>query len=60
MFKDAPAVDMRFERGGWMKTEAEAKTRVVESYRELQDRALAAGTRIGAGRWHHLRTGILA
>jgi hypothetical protein len=42
MSRDAPDIDMRWERTGYELTEAEAKTRVVDSYEELLRRALQA------------------
>jgi hypothetical protein len=42
MSRDAPYIDMRWERHGYETTEAEAKARVVEAYEELLRRAAAA------------------
>lgn len=48
MSRDAPAIDMRWERNRYETSEAEAKARVVEAYEELLRRALESSASVEA------------
>jgi hypothetical protein len=55
MSRDAPYIDMRWERQGYEATEAEAKVRVVEAYEELLRRARQAAVDLQHGRVNNVR-----